>query len=383
MSTTAFIPARPGMAAPQMPASLLAPARPSTAAPPMFAGFDAVAADPGLAMREDRASTTWTGPELDVIPAESNLPYVDLKAKLVQLVDRCWTAASADTGRARSGVQIGGGARAQHIPGLVNQLQSSFAPANIFQADLVRQRNAPYAKQVYPVNQSTLPKGAAYATDWNLTNEMERVNAYTFRGESRDPNAIAAAKGFCPPVSRTDEDAINRQIYPKFKFYMKRRFGMELDRATFDRVYKQEVVYPQDKILMRNFFVWWGMVETESLHIGQMVDEQTLKAYISTSRAYSVAKGFCGVGGWVYLTLVCGGFKIPERGKISWATRSEGEVAHLGPIPWEKIFAFRKVGESERFTGPIYVRNGFSVRNPAACQKALRLFSGESQRTGQ
>ena len=363
------------------------PARPSSQAPQRFPGFIAVAPDPVLAKQEQRGNTSWKGGTLPFIPAEGNLPFVDLPAKLIELVQHCWNAASVSEGAERSGLQIGSGNRQNHIPDKINQLKNSWSPQNIFEAQRVQERNGNYAKQVQPIR-PTLDSvirhnphlGGTVPTDWKVTEQLERVNAYTFRGDRRNPIAVSGAGGFHPPISRTDAFYVDTVIFPMFQSYMKRRFQLDITRAQFDRAYDQKVAFPQDRMVLSNFFVWRSMVANEAYHLGRMLADQTLKGYISTTRSTSVAKGFANTDGWVYLTLVRGGFLVPDQGKHEWTKIfGEQEIALPCAIPWDEIFAFRQVNNLNMFTGPIYFRQGFSSRNAAAYKQAFELFSGKAQ----
>lgn len=329
----------------------------------------------------------WTGGTLPFIPAEGNLPFVDLPAKLIQIAEHCWNAATVSEGTERSGLQIGGGSRVNHIPDKVNQLKNSFNPQSIFESKLVQERNSPYAKQVTPLKDfdRRLKErfhylAAAIPTDWKVTEQLERVNAYTFRGDQRDPNAVQAAGGFQPPISRTDDYYVDNVIFPMFRDYMKRRFNVDITKQVFQRVYTQQLVFPQDRMMMANFFTWRSMVEGEAYHLGRMLASQALKGYISTTRSVSVAKGFADRVGWVYLTRVRGGYLVPDKGKHEWtAIFGEQEIALPGPLGWDEIFGFRQTNNHYKFTGPIYLRQGLAGRNAAAFQQAFRLFSGQLQ----
>ena len=38
-----------------------------------------------------------------------------------------------------------------------------------------------------------------------MAKDLERINAYTFRGDDREPYEVMKAGGFNPPASRTDD----------------------------------------------------------------------------------------------------------------------------------------------------------------------------------
>ena len=352
-------------------------------------GFELFMPDPLLAKDEKPGNMNAIGQGLPFIQAEGGLPYVDLPAKLVELIKHCWTMgqvnAQAPVRQTFATTPIGSGARTNHIPNMVSSMQATRTPQGIIDARKVQERNVPYAKEVHPLiagAQGLSPHLAnTVPTDWKVTEELHRVNAYTFRGDSRGPKAIEAAGGFNPPITRTDQYYVDEIIFPKFEDYMRRRFNLTVSKEEFARAYKKTVVFEHDRMVVKNFFAWKSMVENEAFHLGRMLNSETLKGYISTTKSIGVAKGFARAKGWVYLTLVRGGYHVPDKKCHVWTEAfGEQEIALPGPIPWDHIFAFRKLQEiSARFTGPLYVRKGFAARNPTAYAEAVRLMSGGTQ----
>jgi len=58
-----------------------------------------------------------------------------------------------------------------------------------------------------------LPNLQGVANDWKVHEQLERINAYAFRGDTRNPNVIKAASGFTPPSSRTDAYLLPAGLY--------------------------------------------------------------------------------------------------------------------------------------------------------------------------
>lgn len=350
------------------------PARPSLDAPLQIADFKPIALHEKI---------DWRSVSTEAILTGDNLPIVDLPARLVELVESCWKAASVSRGKARSGLQVG-----------ANKPQpaaNSWKPEDIIAAKKYQERTAPYTKAVNPTQPIVEKKGGLFddiplapaakqgiASDWQLMKPLERISAFTFRGDSRGPAEIAAANGFFPPVTRTDTAYVDSVIFPQFESYMLRRFQIKISKEEFlgaFTAYKHK--NRTDIPVIQAYFLWRALVEHEALHIPRMVLFEALKGYISTSRAISVAWEFSHKkNGWVYLTRVRGGYRIPTAAEAEWvgAYEREHEVAFPGQLPWEDIFAFRKTG-SPKFTGPLYVRNGLREKHPVAWDKVLRAFS--------
>lgn len=281
-----MFPVRPKAQTPQTPAGAPAPERPKPEAPLLVSDFEAIVADPNFAKEEMPGNVSWLGGTLPFIKAEGGLPFVNLPAKLLELVQHCWTAGQRPQDpRIPNNPTIGAGARVNHIPNTVSALQGQRTPQGIIGARLVQDRNLPYQKQVHPLSggDDPIPHLASIVpTDWKVTEELTRVNAYTFRGDTRPPLQIEAAGGFHPPIQRNDQQYVDGTVFPKFRDYMMRRFQIKLDKAEFDRAYKKHVVFEQDRMVIQNFCVWTSMVENEAYHVGRMLSSETLKGYIST-----------------------------------------------------------------------------------------------------
>ncbi|WP_321470547.1 hypothetical protein [uncultured Paludibaculum sp.] len=366
-SSAAKAPAHPVSAMPPG----LPPTRPARQAPESYAGFDCLQADDATHSygRGWSGSATGDNRMLPYIQAEGDLPFVDIPAKLKELIDHCWKLGSVSQAAPRSHVQMGMGR-----VNALQQAQNSWKPADIIAANRIKE-NGRYVKEVSPVN--------AYKTiaqDWKLTEQLERVNAYTFRGDSRNPRAVEADGGFHPPVSRTDKAYVETVVYPMFNGYMKRRFGMEIPIDQFHRIYHQTVTFPKDQMAMKTFFAWRALVDIESHHIARMMSSEILKNYISTSKDVGVAKNFTKAkGGWIYVTLVRGGFHLTSDHQWGQGQRvSEQEIALPGSLPWTDIFGFRQcVGCL--LVGPLYLRQGFGTRNPSAHRQVFELMSNKRQ----
>ncbi|WP_321470554.1 hypothetical protein [uncultured Paludibaculum sp.] len=364
----------PGRPSGGAPAGFRTPPRPAQLAPLAVAGFDCIAADPSL-NDPSAAGQQWAAREdARFIPAEGNLPFVNLPAKLIELMNHCWNQASVSAGTQRSHVQLAS-----------TRANTSWKPADIFAARALQQKSV-YVKQVEPLSghvpkdlMAAHPHLQGVAQDWKVIQHFERVNAYTFRGDQRGPQAIAAADGFNSPLSRTDQHYVDTVIYPQFQSYLQRRFQIQLTRDQFDRVYNQQLAIPGDREVMNNFLSWRALIDTESNHVGRMLASQTLKNYISTSKVVSKAKAFAKPNGWVYVTLVRGGFHIPASHPWAQVWQPEQEIAVPGSIPWGEIFGFRKLDPRLAFEGPVYLRQGFESRNPAACRQVFELLCGKNQ----
>jgi hypothetical protein len=347
-------------------------------APLLIKGFDCLTPE-SFANQEPLPKNYGQGVDYPFIEAEGSLPFVDLPAKLLELIKHCWKSSSVSAGAGRTRLQIGTGRRVNHMPNKLNRVARSWKPDDVFEASRLRAAAAPYVKQqVGPLAWPDI------ASDWKLTEQVERVSAYTFRGDKRDPQAIEAVGGFHPPVTRNDRYYVDNVICPKFQEYMKRRFNREVSGEQFQRVYGKVVGLPDDRAVLRHYLVWRDLVETESHHLGRMLGDETLKNYISTSKVLNSARIFAiksSTEGWVYVTRVRGGFHITKKKGWPGVYTYEQEIAFPGSLLWEDVFGFRKAHPSRQmYTGPIYLRKGFEASNPTAFREVFELLSGKHQR---
>lgn len=330
--------------------------------------------DAAYAASETAGATQWKGPEIPPIKADADAPFVNLPDELERLIKHCWESAQVSPGAQRGPVQLG-----QQRQQAFNALQPKA------QGDL--QRKNAWTPLVNPTHDNRIgnlynsPKMAhltGVANDWKVHEQLERISAYTFRGDKRAPGVIRTDSGFKPPSSRTDRWYIENVIAPQFISYLKRRFDFDMPVDKFLKVYDSTTKSPAAKSAMQIFTTWRAMVDSEALHAGRMVAFEAIKGYISTTRAMSVAKGFAFTG-WVYMTLVHGGFVLPAKQAHVWTPIfGEQEIAMPVPIPWANIFAFRQATNT-RFVGPIYFRKGFDVSHAGPFREAFDLFSGKSQ----
>lgn len=292
-----------------------------------------------------------------IVPrAGAHLPPINPILK--SLVETLWKRAQPATGATRGNIQIGG-RRDQAFP----------------QRDAVPQRDA-YVAQT---------RGAS-VVDFSNTTSLVRTNAVTLRGDTRGPQEIIVGNGvsggFNPPNTRTDDYYIYGPVFNAFKGYMKNRFGVDITMADYVSAVAGSAPSAAAKHVFADYIMWRAVMESEALHIGNMVSNELLKAYISTSRSLVIARNFGHRFGavsdaWIYVCYVQGGFTIPPAGS-KWGT-VEQEIAQLGPLPPVNIVGFKK-SSSLVFPGaePIYVRRKFRKTEPEAFRRVFEMLSGSA-----
>ncbi|MBS7809582.1 hypothetical protein [Roseococcus pinisoli] len=240
-----------------------------------------------------------------------------------------------------------------------------------------------YNPQVRPTQPVVVKQGndAAIASDWALSMDLVRTNAVTYRGDKRSPVEIQRADGFHPPASRKDRAYLEKNIYQGFNNYMQRRFNRPLDQHLFLAVVDKGLVTPDAKEILNEYIVWLSIVRKESAHLGRMVDNELLKAWISTARCLDVSVKFANfqfTPGWLYVTRVFGGYVVPHasRNEVEWGT-AESEIAHYGPIPWWQVCGFMHIDDKGMPDSPIFLRRAFRKLDPVACEKIYKALSGK------
>ncbi|MEJ7813242.1 MAG: hypothetical protein WKG32_22720 [Gemmatimonadaceae bacterium] len=318
---------------------------------------------------------------------------------LEHMIKHCWQRPSVSNAAVRGRITLGGtthhvDSSGQRVFGgrqlAHDLLRSSDSPADRRRVQ-AREAAGRHVPQVQPlVTQEAvgvmaapiraIPHLQGIATDWKTMEELPRVNAYTFRGDTRAPSAIAAAGGFSPPITRTDVYYIDSVVKPAFKSYMKRRYGQDVSDADLTRAINQVAPANTDeRQVLSNYFVWRAMTQNEAFHLGRMLADEALKGYISTSRAVFVARSFARANGRAYLTRVRGKFLVPDKGATKWTQIfGEQEIALPAKLEWDDVFGFRQVDARENLAGPIYFRRGFDVHRIAFAE-AYDLLSGKRQ----
>lgn len=320
--------------------------------------------DPLLAKQEQFGLMDGGKVSLPYIEAGDNVPD-EFPQQLTDFLKHVWQSAKANTARPQK--LILGGHRGKPVEILPDPYTSRLHnPAKIPAAQ------AP--EQVQHLH--------GIAKDWSLMDEIDRVKAYTFRGESsfRAPQDVKARGGFHPPSTRNDDAYLNPpngKVYLAFVDYMERVHKQTINEQDYTAAIQQRS--PKFKQLFRHYSLWRELLKAEELHLGRMLANELLKGYISTTKAVNVAKGFAGTSGWVYCVLVRGGYHVPEKGASQWTTIfGEQEIAFPGSIPWKDVYAFRKV-DKNKFTGSLWLRSGSGYWGPEKMKRVYELLSGKIQ----
>jgi len=226
-----------------------------------------------------------------------------------------------------------------------------------------------------------------FATDWNVIPNLERVNAYAFRGDKRHPRQIRLADGFHPPCTRRDAVYITL-IANRFAGYMKCRFNKVVDPKEVEQYILGR---GQAGHVFVEYEVWREIMKGEELHIGRMVASEFLKGFVSTSRCVQKAAGFAlGASqdgktsriGCVYALHTEGGFLLPPLSTNPHGTK-EAEIAYPGSLPWSKVKAFRMIHppsmsdqrsmKTKEYVAQmrIFVRKGFLSEDPLGARQVV------------
>ncbi len=375
-------PPRPGTPAPA------APPRPATAAPPLPQA-PARPDDYGSSADHDQIIARRFADEFDAFPRmerslareaepkhdKTNLDYI--KATMAPLVpfehqhffDRMarhqWNVARPQAGIQQLGHM--GGHRPMMLDGANNLVQTGRAER---------------------------PLHGNAARDWDKIRGIQRINAYTFRGESRSAEKIRGAGGFHPPSTRTDDTYV-KIIAERFAGYMQARFGKTVPEDDIVRYIKGQG--PAGKVFVE-YEIWRAILDSEKFHIGRMVASEFLRGFVSTSRDIRVSLSFTTGGSvgrlqgdqWIYAVHTEGGFLLPAEGTHVHASSGEAEVAHPGSLPWHKVVAFRysiprnfgdtakglKMDTRTFYTSDlVFFRRGFQDREPAAFRQIYAAMS--------
>jgi hypothetical protein len=303
-----------------------------------------------------------------VVPARDGLSL-----HVQHLVKALWKGAEPTAGVTRGAVRIGNERHADQRPRLA--------------AIRDRAANAPFRPQVAPTGADSFNEGEM-ALDWKAMDQIQRVSAFTFRGDRDGPNTlINVRKGFKPPATRTDRSYLEGAIYEHFASYLQRRYGRALTQKDFLAAVDQTVGGRAAQETLVAYMLWRKLVEKEQFHLGRMTVDECLKAFISTSTSLPVSMYFAtgrGTGaGWMYVTLVSHGFSVPnfavgDGNNHKWAT-GEHEIAKMGSIDPADIVGFRHVADLHTLDGPVYFRESFRKSESHPFARLFDILSGMPQ----
>lgn len=360
--------------------------------------FEAWEPKSSYAKKEVIGSPQWTGGEVKAISTKIPLPADPPMAQYFKdLAGRMWQKARPDTSAPRMGPTMGTHRNpmpplpALPVPTMGGHRQPKMPPLPPKPDPAYRPMPSPVSMDMPIMGakaQGIKPADIQYlngvANDWTMMTKLERVNAYTFRGDRRSPDQIKLAAGFSPPSSRTDDAYLKGKVFEFFKKYMQSRWQLDLSAMTADEflgIVNKTTKGGEAEKIWYQYTIWRAIVQSEELHLGRMLAEETLKGYISTSRAVGVAKGFAGDAGWLYVLRVVGGMVVPEKGKHAWTSIfGEQEIAYPGALAWDAVMGFRQV-TNKKFTPqqPLYLRKGFQKEDSKAFEACYDLLSGKPQ----
>ena len=240
--------------------------------------------------------------------------------------------------------------------------------------------------QVADASRPRMPGGIA--TDWKSIPELQRINAYVFRGDRRLPRAIKLRDGFHPPSTRQDR-AYTPVIASRFVTYMRARYNKDVSQSEVEDYIRSK---GQAGKTFVEYELWREILKGEELHIGRMVADEFLKGFISTTRDVTVCQTFIDrrtpdkageALKAVYALHSEGGFLLPAKGTHAHASNNEAEVAHPGSLSWSKVKAFRIVQDgaagdarthrTDEYTSQqlVFVRKGFQQQDPTGAREVI------------
>jgi hypothetical protein len=285
-------------------------------------------------------------------------PVGDLPEIIKRILERCWIWAGVSEDSVRGPITIG--TRGEAEP----EMSDTFHP---------------YVRPTNSNINTTFGNNDAIASDWKIFKQIARTNAVTFRGDSRTPyEVITRAKGFFPPISRTDQYYLHNNLCGEFQLYLKRRYNRVLKDEDFVRAVSTAPITDEDKALLVDYLMWRKITEREAVHLGRMVENECQKGYISTARSIDTSIEFAtrrGGNGWLYVTVVHGGFMVPWGDQNLWGS-GEAEIAQWGPVPAERIVGFSHAKGYE-LDGPIFFRPSFRKDEPEAFEYMYNVMSGK------
>jgi hypothetical protein len=322
--------------------------------------FEAFEPNPNYSFTGRKKVYTWKLVKPKTVPPPKDLPPV-----IKRMMNSTWKFAEPLGGAQR---RFGG------VIGSRAGLSPAFAPSPAY---------SPQTRLTDPSQNPTLHKNNdAIASDWDFHEQIKLRNGVTFRGDCRAPvEVISKCGGFHPPITRTDP-AYLKNLHREFNDYLGRRFKRSIALEDWMQVVNKTLTTDEDRKMFIDYMTWKKLTDREAAHLGRMVENETGKGYISTSWNIDIAINFaCDKGkrdGWLYVTMVKGGLKVPYHCvnvTQTWQTR-EAELAQYGSIPGERIVGFVRIKKDWKPEGPIFIRRSFRKKEPEAFEKMFNYMSG-------
>jgi hypothetical protein len=243
--------------------------------------------------------------------------------------------------------------------------------------------------------------------DRRLHAALDRVHAFAYRGDSREPAAVKAHGGLLPSFTRKAEGEFAKKSVvggatPGKVSDLAKLFD-ELRQASGPRAGRQD-----------NLAAYLDLLKAEKiLDLAAYTNDETFRGYLSTSKSTAIAKCFANLwvippkpgSSWCYAVRCNGGYEMkshikgvapdpagkvvidkPERKKLHEATNYlEQEIAMPGGIWWDQVVGFRLVdysGDGQFFAGPVFLREpGYwkAKQDEAAFDALFEQLSGAAQ----
>lgn len=244
-------------------------------------------------------------------------------------------------------------------------------------------------------NSQKFPNAEAY-----LHQQIDKIDCYAFRGDSRDPIELKGHNGFLPGITRTDAGVaayqssailLNLAVKPRLKGTIKSQLEImeEMKKVGWEDSYEALLAAPIHSKPFRE------LLKLDLLELLKFLDVLTLniytvdhgfKGYISTSTSTAIAKALAGIYAPVFDTsllnfcyaLRCkNGFYLPTHvdhksfppdveftgwqksyAKTPFTEYAEQEVAVAGCIMWQDVCGVRPIRidhQGQHFCGPVFM----------------------------
>ena len=244
-------------------------------------------------------------------------------------------------------------------------------------------------------NPQKFPNAQAY-----LHQQVDKIDCYAFRGDSRDPIELKGHNGFLPGFTRTDPGVaayqssailLNLAVKPRLKGTIKSQGEImgEMEKVGWEDSYEALLAAPIHgkpfgELLKLDLLELLKFLDILTLNIYTV--DHGFKGYISTSTSTAIAKALAGIYAPVFDTsllnfcyaLRCkNGFYLPTHvdieslppdveftgwkkayAKTPFTEYAEQEVAVAGYIMWQDVCGVRAIRidhEGQHFCGPVFM----------------------------
>lgn len=241
--------------------------------------------------------------------------------------------------------------------------------------------------------------GSKEAIPGTLHIQIDRINCYGFRGDSRDLQQLKDANGMLPGVTRTDH-RVDKYKDRALDIDTTLSEGADDLWAEYDHLFEgsEEALSEASRKYLK------AIMKHDIMHLGVFTGEKDFRGYVSATKSTALAKCFANhyeevetnLTTYCYAVRCRGGYHLPSTVPAdckkdpvpylkvlhSFVAYAEQEVTVPGAIWWPDIVGMRVITcnkDCQFFSGPVFLQDHLMAEDNDSFSTLFELLSGKSQ----